>query len=91
MNEKSAIPRKAVKLLERDLNDEIVVLNSDGRILHTFEGSACFIWGKIDGQRTVEEILSAIVEEYQVEPGTARIDLERFLGELKGLSLIELC
>jgi hypothetical protein len=91
MTAKNQIPCKVEKLLERDLGDEIVVLSPEGRELHSFEGSASFIWGKIDGQRTVDEILAAITEEYQVEPADAQSDLELFIAKLKSLSLIILC
>ncbi len=88
MTEDSRTPKKMEKLLEREIDDEIVVLSPEGKFLHSFEGSARFIWSLIDGLRTIDSILDSIIEEYQVEPGTARNDLENFLAELQDLSLI---
>jgi methyltransferase-like protein len=83
------IPQRNDNLLERDLDDEIIVMSPEGNVLHTFEGSARFIWGMIDGTHTIEAILDGITEEYQVGTATARSDLEKFLAELQELSLIK--
>jgi Coenzyme PQQ synthesis protein D (PqqD) len=82
-----AIPVKTDYLLERDLGDEIVVMSPEGKFLHTFEGSARFIWSLIDGVRTIETLVECITQEYQVSTSIARSDLESFLAELRSLSL----
>jgi hypothetical protein len=88
MVENEVIPIKSEELLERDLGDEIVVMSKDGKVLHTFEGSARFIWGIIDGVRTIDAMLECVTEEYQVATPVARSDLASFLSELRKLSLI---
>lgn len=85
-----AIPIKKDDLLERDLSDEIVVMSKEGKVLHSLEGSARFIWGTIDGVRTIDAIVECLTEEYQVAPPIARSDLESFLSELQKLSLISI-
>jgi hypothetical protein len=90
MAERISIPSKAEGLLERDLNDEIVVLTPEGKVLHSFAGTARFIWERIDGRRSIGDLLSAITEEYQVEPEVAQRDLEAFVSKLQGLALIAL-
>jgi hypothetical protein len=90
MPEESRTPKKMDNFLERELDDEIIVLSPEGNVLHSFEGSARFIWDLIDGLNTIDAILDSIINEYQVEPGTARNDLERFLIELQDLSLIRI-
>jgi hypothetical protein len=82
-------PRKTDGLLDRRLGDDIVVLSPDGKVLHTFSDSACFIWKRIDGEHTVEEIVSEIMDEYGVEAETARSDMSAFLAELANLGLIK--
>jgi hypothetical protein len=90
MENNDAIPTKRDDLLERDLNDEIVVMSPEGKVLHTFEGSARLIWSLIDGVRTIETLVECITEEYQVAASTARSDLDSFLAELQRLSLINI-
>jgi hypothetical protein len=88
MIEDNIVPQKKENALERELDDQVVVLSPDGNELITFEGSARFIWDRIDGVRTIEQILDGITEEFQVEASVARKDLEVFLVELQGRSLI---
>jgi hypothetical protein len=90
MADEGRIPQKTESLLERDIGDEVVVMSPEGNVLHTFEGSALFIWNMIDGARTVDGILAGIIGEYQVEASAARSDLEKFLAELQGLALIKI-
>jgi hypothetical protein len=90
MADKGRIPQKTESLLERDIGDEVVVMSPEGNVLHTFEGSAHFIWNMIDGARTVDDILAGITGEYQVETSAARSDLEKFLADLQGLALINI-
>jgi hypothetical protein len=58
---------------------ETMVLNEvGGRVLEL-----------LDGCRRVEEVLAAIVAEFDVERGQARADLLRFLGELRSCGALE--
>ena len=90
MDTKDRIPKKTVDLLERDIEGEIVVMSPAGNVLHTFEGSALFIWKMMDGARTMEQIAALMTEEYLVEAEAARSDLETFMAELQKLSLVHL-
>lgn len=48
-----------------------------------------FIWKLIKESKSEEEILSAILEEYDVEKEVAKTDLEEFLQKLKEFEIIE--
>jgi hypothetical protein len=50
---------------------------------------ADFIWQRLDGERTMAEILAAIVDDFAVEPEQARADLAELIGQLKEKGLIE--
>lgn len=90
MEDKNAIPMKRDGLMERDLDDEIVVMSPEGKLLYTFEDSSLFIWNLIDGVRTIETLVECITEEYQVSATAARSDLDSFLAELRRLSLVDI-
>lgn len=51
--------------------------------------SAIFILSKIKSNLSLDEILKALLEEYDVNPGTAEKDLIDFLNQLKTLDLLE--
>lgn len=48
-----------------------------------------FIWKLINESKNEVEILSAILEEYDVEKEVAKTDLEEFLQKLKEFGIIE--
>jgi hypothetical protein len=79
---------KAEGIMERVIGDDIVVLSQRGDLLHTLSDTSRFIWERIDGKRTFNEILSAIVDEYQVDEAVAAVDLRTFIGSLLDESLI---
>lgn len=47
------------------------------------------IWKGIQSEKTAEEILKGILEEFEVEEETARTDMEEFIAKLKEADLIE--
>lgn len=48
-----------------------------------------FIWKLINESKNEDEILSAILEEYDVEKEVAKKDLEEFLSKLKEFGIVE--
>ncbi len=57
----------------------IIKLNDSGK----------FIWEKIAAGLTKDEIVKAMLEEYDVDEATASTDVEAFIGELKGANILE--
>jgi hypothetical protein len=88
MTDGGRIPSKVDGLMERIIDDEIIVLSREGNVLHSFSDTARFIWSQIDGKRTIEDLTAVILDEYQVDESSARTDLSRFLASLEELSLI---
>lgn len=56
---------------------------ADLESIYTLDEVAARIWELIDGQRRVEEIRDAIVEEYEVSPDVAEADLVEFVQQLE--------
>ena len=48
-----------------------------------------FVFGLIDGVRTVESISAAVAEHFEVESERARADVSAFLGELQRRGLVD--
>jgi hypothetical protein len=82
------IPKKGKDLLEKKIEDEIVVMSPEGDVLHSFKDSARFIWEMIDGTNSLDRIVIGMTDEYQVDTAQAQADLDAFIVELEKLSLI---
>jgi hypothetical protein len=58
---------------------------ADLESIYTLDEVAARIWELIDGQRRVEEIRDAIVEEYEVSLDVAEVDLVEFIQQLEAI------
>ena len=63
------------------------VYDSNGLFLLTELGE--YIWDRLEKANSQEDILSAILEEYDVEESVARKDLEDFFEKLKEFGIID--
>ena len=69
----------------------LVPISKDTQIagrLFSLNETGAFIWELIDGQRTLAELLDAILNEHEVEEDTARDDLISLIKELEGLGAV---
>ncbi len=57
----------------------IIKLNDSGK----------FIWDKLAVGAEVDEIVGALLEEYDVDRETAEADVNKFIDELKGANILE--
>lgn len=47
-----------------------------------------FLWRQLESDTTPEAVLSAMLEEYEVDEAVAKADLDKFINELKEADLI---
>ena len=59
--------------------------------IYSFNGTGTLIWKLLETPKSVEELASAIVQEYEVEPEQAERDVADFVGEMKAVGLVEAC
>lgn len=52
-------------------------------------GLSAFVWGKLQTETTKEELLDAILSEYDVDHDTAAKDLEELLAKFRSYGIIE--
>ncbi len=48
-----------------------------------------FLWNNMEKDTTKEELLKAVLSEYNVEENVAKADIDEFVEKLKGAELIE--
>jgi hypothetical protein len=82
-------PKHSPATAARVFSGEAVVITPSDNTVRMFNAVGSRIWELIDGQRTMDDIVEVLVEEYAVAPDTARASLEHFVEELEGKGLIE--
>ena len=78
----------------REIAGSSVIIPVGERVI-TFKGmlmpneTGSFIWQKLMSDITYDDLLSAILDEYEVDETTARADLDGFLAEARDIGAIE--
>ena len=60
------------------ISNNIADMNS----VYTLNETGAFIWELIDGKREVEEIISELTKEYDIDVSTARADVMDFVEKM---------
>jgi hypothetical protein len=72
-----------------DLAGEAAILNLADGVYYGLDPVGASIWNMIQQPRSVEEICSGVMSEYDVEPDVCRRDVVALLEELAARGLIE--
>jgi len=81
-------PAQNLETAARKIDDLFYVMHPDTSELHNFNDVGTRIWELIDGERSVEDIVGVVTEEYEVDEATARTDVLEFLAALQEKDLI---
>ena len=76
-------------LISQTVDGELLILNREQEKIHQLNPIASFIWQRLDGQVSIDQIVTAITERYDVKEEVAKRDLESLVNELSDLKLIE--
>ena len=61
---------------------------ADMNSVYTLNETGAFIWEQINGKRTVEEIISILTEEYDIDKNTASEDVFSFIENMSKYLII---
>jgi len=89
----ASVPQKQDDVLSRRIVDEIVivpVVASVGALdaFFSLNETGASVWEKIDGRSTVAEIVAAMEDEYEGEPGEISLRVTAFINELAAAGLV---
>ena len=80
----------AEDVLSRIVDGEAVLLDLKSGTYFGLKGSGSTIWALIKASATVEQIESALVERFDVNPEIVTRDLDALLKQLRDRGLVEL-
>lgn len=72
-----------------EMNGETVLLNLQNNIYFSVSGVGRDIWDLINKGLSPEEILDALVEDYDVDRAVCREDVKKFIDDLAAHGLVE--
>ncbi len=72
-----------------DLDGEAAILNLKNGVYYSLDSVGARIWQLLQQPRTVDQIRTMVLEEYDVEPQRCERDLQELLQKLASEGLIE--
>jgi hypothetical protein len=84
-----AVFRKSPDVIERLIDGEAVLLNTNNGIYYSLESAGCFIWELLDGARKISDIVACVCDEFDVPPGQALDDAKTLFEDLLREQLVE--
>lgn len=76
-------------ILSREIGDEIVVLDMRSSKYLTVTGAGTRLFGLLGEERTTQELVAIVLDEYEVSPTIAERDVAAFLADMRAAGLIE--
>lgn len=85
----SACVRPSSRTAYQILDGLAVLVAIRERTVHRLDGVGTDLWTFLEPGRTVAEVIDFLLETYEVDPETARLDVTEFLSTLAEQKLIE--
>lgn len=83
------LPRRRASVELRDVDDGAVLIASSGSATYALNPTGRAIWELCDGTTTVEEVVEAICQIFDVPKETAFTELTAVLEQLAAAGLVE--
>ncbi|MDD5675955.1 MAG: PqqD family protein [Chitinivibrionales bacterium] len=81
--------QKNPHLAVRKIAEEIFIYHRQGGFIHSFNETGAFLWEKLDECGPAPDVLAQhLMESYEVDPVTARADINAFLTECENKKLL---
>jgi hypothetical protein len=72
----------------QEIQGQAVVVVPARRELHELDETATFLWSQLARARSLEELVAALCEEFEVDPVVAESDVKEFLQHLEEKGLV---
>jgi hypothetical protein len=81
--------RRAIELLEADIDDELVALEPSKGACFGFNPVAKDVWRRLEQPRSFEELREGLLDEYDVNPEQCALELRQLLDDMVAKGLVE--
>jgi hypothetical protein len=81
--------RRDQAIMVREIDGQLVVLDTEANKLHQLNVTAGFIWRLCETGASIDTIAARLAESFDVAEPTARQDVLQTLATLRDLNLIE--
>lgn len=89
MNGSPGIYRKTTRQVSCRINDEVAILDLDRAIYFGLQGVGVHIWDALEQPRSVADLCSSVMAEFDVSEAVCKADILEILGSLEAEGLVE--
>jgi len=94
MVELKSVPAHSPSIVTRKTGNEYVLVPVTNNIadmtsVYTLNETGAFIWELIDGKKSVEEIIEAVIDKYDVDREKATKDVFSLIDDMKNYLIIQ--
>lgn len=82
------VPKKNPDIIFKNVREEMVLLNPVSGKYYGLNKVGCAFWGKIDGKRSLSELVSLMLEDFNVEKERLTKDIEDLMKTLTENKLV---
>jgi len=72
----------------REIDGSVVIISPERSMVHELNPTASFIWKKVDGKRTTDEIAEQVAAEFDVTRESALADIHELAESLAANQLL---
>ena len=84
-----AAPRPSPRCAWQIVEGEAVLLDLEGRRIMGLNATGSFVWGLLDGRRTLAQVAAAVADCFHVGTERATADVTCFVSSLRDRGLVE--
>jgi len=94
MAELKSVPSRSPSVVTRKTGNEYVLVPVTNNIadmtsVYTLNETGTFIWELIDGKKSVEELIEAVIDKYDIDRETATRDVFSFINKMSKYLIIK--
>jgi len=84
----SMVPERNEEIAWSELEEEIVLLDIEGGSYYSLNEVSAFVWKRIDGARSIGDLVDEVLEEYEAAREQVRDDVIRLIGDLSQKNIL---
>jgi methyltransferase-like protein len=94
MADLKSVPSRSPSIVTRKTGNEYVLVPianniADMNSVYTLNETGAFIWELIDGEKNVEDLIQAVISEYNIDRETALTDVMSFIDNMSEYLIIK--
>ncbi len=86
----NSLCRQVNGLMEREVDGEVLLLDTESNLIHQLNRTASFIWRKCQEGLSPGEIAEALAKDFDVEEDKIQEDVRRAIDRFRALELIRI-